>query len=215
MEKTFKERFLELTSEVRVGKNTKNTYANFNYRTKPAILEAVKPIALKYGIIITTSSELIMVGEKYFVESTAYAYDTKSVELLTAKAQAELQPKAGTKMSEPQLTGSSDSYAGKYALGNLLGIDDNEDPDSLDNSQKTKVDNVTHATKTTPDENKQTEIALRNEILPLQVADLTIDKLNELTKKAYDLNDDVSINMIMMKSKQTTFKLNATTKLWE
>lgn len=209
--KSFKERFLDLTTELQVGKNSKNTFANFNYRTKPAILEAVKPIARKYGIIITTSSEAIYVGEKHFIESTALATDLYSNESISAKAQAELQPKAGTKMSEPQLTGSSDSYAGKYALGNLLGIDDNEDPDSLtisvgENEKK----------KTTPNEEVQTEQKLRQDIVLIKPDELSVEKANELQQRVFDLKDEqFAGKMLTTKCKVAGRVFNETTNKWE
>ena len=35
-----------------------------------------------------------------------------------------------------QVTGSASSYARKYALGGLLAIDDNKDPDTMDNREE-------------------------------------------------------------------------------
>ena len=40
-------------------------------------------------------------------------------------------------MDEAQITGSTSSYARKYALNGLLMIDDNKDADGQDNSQNT------------------------------------------------------------------------------
>ena len=138
---TFNERFLAVQLGLQVGKGVHNSYGGFNYRTKPQILEALKPLQEQYNIVIYTTSELVEVAGRVFVKSTAIAHDVEDDTLRKeAHAFAELQAKSGTKMSEPQLTGSSDSYAGKYALGNLFNIDDNTDPDE---EQAERVTNVT------------------------------------------------------------------------
>lgn len=256
--KSFKLRFLELQNELKVSKDTFNTHGKFNYRTKPQILEVIKPIALKYGIIVTTTSNLIEVGTKVvnndlstyehqeynpdhtdirdrktlvntedkssenivvsrvFVNSKARATDVYSDEFIEAQAQAELQDKKGSMMNEPQLTGSSDSYAGKYALGNLFGIDDNNDPDSVDNTPKEKV-TVKQPTQNnlTQNDNVLDVQALRRTIMTLKPEEINLGKVQELNKEIIkNKNDETALKMLVAKTKDTNIKYNENTKEW-
>ena len=42
-------------------------------------------------------------------------------------------------MDDSQVTGSASSYARKYALNGLFCIDDNKDPDSMNNTKNTAI----------------------------------------------------------------------------
>ena len=202
---TFNQRFLAVQLGLQVGKGVHNSFGGFNYRTKPKILEALKTLQEKYNIVIYTTSELVEVAGRVFVKSTAVAHDVEDDTLRKeAHAFAELQAKSGTKMSEPQLTGSSDSYAGKYALGNLLNIDDNTDPDE---EQVERVTNVT--TKEVEGLNKTTEnkavkdvMLFRKKIIELPNGTLTAAKVNEMLEELEKdfANDSVSLKMINTKA---------------
>lgn len=214
---SFKERFLELKTKLVVGKGVENTYGGFNYRTKPQILEALKPLEKKYQIIISTTSELKEVGGRLFIMSAAIAKDVLSEESFLATAYAELQPKGGTKMSEPQLTGSSDSFAGKYALGNLLGIDDNQDPDSdelADHPQAQEV--IAHRQEQKKQEvsqgNPQAKSLNNLKTTIFTLPSLTVEKANELYTQVKGLNDEPTINMLKLKAKQFGLDFNVETE---
>ena len=216
---TFNQRFLDLQLELTVGKGVVNTFGGFNYRTKPQILEALKPLQLKYNIVIYTTSELVEIAGRVFVKSTAIAHDVEDDTLRKeAHAFAELQAKSGTKMSEPQLTGSSDSYAGKYALGNLFNIDDNTDPDA---EQAERVTNVTTKeveglSKTTENKAVKDVMLFRKKIIELPNGTLTAAKVNELLEELEKdfANDPVSLKMINTKATTKGFKFDETTKRW-
>ena len=82
-------------------------------------------------------------------------------------------------MSEPQLTGSSDSYAGKYALGNLFGIDDNADPDTQDNSQPS----VAHSGRVEPP--TQPQVVIGQPTPPVQTPDTNKQSFALLKEKVF------------------------------
>lgn len=127
----FYQRLLELKLELKVNKTIRNDYGGFYYRSKEKILEELKPLEKKHGIYIKVTEELVERAGKVFVQATAVAIDIQDPTLREeATAFAELQKVGSTKMNESQLTGSASSYAGKYALGDLLSLDDNKDPDS-------------------------------------------------------------------------------------
>lgn len=131
MERNKYARFIELKNEISVGKSVKNTYGGFYYRTVEQIFEALKPLELKYNILVEVDSELKVYNEKLFHEATATARDIESGEIITKKTSyAEFQPKdAKVNMNESQLSGSVESYAVKRALQMLVGLDDGLDAD--------------------------------------------------------------------------------------
>lgn len=124
------EKLLYIQNELKAPKNQFNKFGNYKYRNAEDILEAVKPICLKYKAVINVRDAIIQVGDRYYVEATAYITDVeKPAEYIENKASArEEESKKG--MDSSQVTGATSSYARKYALNGLLCIDDTKDTDS-------------------------------------------------------------------------------------
>ena len=120
---------------LKVPKNQKNAFGNYNYRSCEDIVESVKPLLGEY--VLTLSDEMVMLGERFYVKATATITSdgTNKVEN-SAYAREELVKKG---MSESQITGSASSYARKYALNGLFGIDDVKDADTQDNTINNKT----------------------------------------------------------------------------
>lgn len=141
MERNKYVRFIELKNEISVGKGVRNNYGGFYYRTVEQIFEALKPLELKYNILVEIDSELRVYNEKLFHEATATARDVESGEIITKKTSyAEFQPKdTKVNMNESQLSGSVESYAIKRALQMLVGLDDGLDADDEKQSPTFKL----------------------------------------------------------------------------
>lgn len=114
----------KIQQTIKVPKSIHNEYADFNYRNVELILEAVKPL-LGDGVVVLTD-KLIELGGRVYVEGTAKLILGDESIIATGYAREELERK---KMSDGQLTGSASTYARKYALSGLLGLDDSKDPD--------------------------------------------------------------------------------------
>lgn len=147
-------RFVELKNDIKVNKNIKNLFGGFMFRNKEQIQEELKPLELKYSLLVNTTDEIITIEGRLFDKSTAYVIDCETGEIvphLSSVAYAEYQKLSATKMNESQLSGSASSYAGKFALQNLLGLDDNRDPDNDSDqhvkSGKDRAENVKDETK--------------------------------------------------------------------
>ena len=132
-----------LQLNVKTPKGKKNNFGNYKYRTAEDILAAVK-IELKdekypANCIILTNVRMFELANKLFVQVIASLQIGK--EVITAEGIAEHAiSKKG--MDEAQLTGATITYARKYALQNLFGIDESEDDlDSQDN-EKNKEDKL-------------------------------------------------------------------------
>ena len=100
----------------------------YSYRSCEYILEALKPHL--DGCTVTLSDEMVMVGDRIYVKSTATFADESHAIDVTAFAR---EPESRKGMDDAQLTGATSSYARKYALNGLFGIDDVKDADTMDN----------------------------------------------------------------------------------
>ena len=112
--------------ELKAPKGQFNKFGNYKYRSCEDIVESVKPILKKYGIMLNISDELVLIGDRYYVKAVAGLTDGTDVIQSVAFAR---EPQDLKGMSESQITGTASSYARKYALNGLLAIDDTKDPD--------------------------------------------------------------------------------------
>lgn len=125
-----------IQSRLKAPKGQYNEFGNYKYRSCEDILEAVKPLIAEIDIFLTITDEVVLIGERYFVKATAKitSKDGSSVE---TTAYAEL-PASKKGMDLPKITGSSSSYARKYALNGLFCIDDTKDADANEPPSITK-----------------------------------------------------------------------------
>ena len=122
------EKLLSIQTALKAPKNQYNAFGKYNYRNCEDILEAAKPICKEVNALVWLTDNIVMVGERYYVEATATFVDIESGEKLLAVAYArEEESKKG--MDGSQVTGASSSYARKYALNGLFDIDDTKDSD--------------------------------------------------------------------------------------
>lgn len=119
---------MNIQAELKAPKSQFNDYSNYNYRSCEDILNALKPLLSKYKAAVTISDEVVMIGNRYYVKATAKLIDVEEVDSIESIAYArEDESKKGMELS--QLTGSTSSYARKYALNGLFAIDDTKDSD--------------------------------------------------------------------------------------
>ena len=122
---------------LKAPKNQRNKFGGYNYRSAEDILEAVKPLAIKVGALITIHDELVMVGDRYYVKAFVEFRDTdhpESQPIVTSALAREEEQKKG--MDGSQVTGASSSYARKYALNGMFCIDDTRDSDATNDHGK-------------------------------------------------------------------------------
>lgn len=128
-EGNFKARLNKLQEELKAPKNLTNTFGKYNYRNAEGILEAVKPLLVKYELLLNISDDVAVFGERYYMKAIATVSDTKSDEsiIVTAFAREALDKKG---MDDSQISGAASSYARKYALNGLFLLDDTKDADT-------------------------------------------------------------------------------------
>jgi len=132
------EKLVKLQKELKAPKNQVNKFGGYKYRNCEDILEAVKPLLDKHGLVLNITDSLGELCGMPYTEATASIFDPKKPDVVvTSKAQAGIDPNQKG-MSLGQCFGASSSYARKYALNGLLLIDDNKDPDVTNNRSTTK-----------------------------------------------------------------------------
>jgi hypothetical protein len=143
------EKLSVIQAEFKANKSRYNSFGKYNFRSAEDILEALKPFNSKYKVYFTVSEEMIATDPLPIMKSTAAIHDADggmSVEC-SAIVGVDLQQKG---MQVPQQFGSASSYAKKYALGNLLLIDDTQDSDATNTHGRGEKTKVTLTAKTDP-----------------------------------------------------------------
>lgn len=117
--------------ELKTPKGQVNAFGKYKYRSLEDITTALKPLLVKYeatmyfddiweGSVLTTTLHYFHADTHIEVHASAVCDSHKG-------------------MSTEQSCGSCMSYTHKYALGNLLLIDDSQDPDSMENGGHTDI----------------------------------------------------------------------------
>lgn len=108
-----------------------NNFGGYRYRSAENILAAVKPLLAKHGLTINLTDTILQIGDRYYLKAKAEISNGMVATFSEAYAR---EPLAKKGMDESQVTGSASSYARKYALCGLFGIDDSSaDPDNPEN----------------------------------------------------------------------------------
>lgn len=131
------EKLMHMQQELKSPKNQYNKFGGYSYRNTEDVLEGLKPLLSKYKAIINISDEVVMVGDRYYVKSIAKIVDIESDELAEVSSIGYArEDEKRTSFDLPQITGSSSSYARKYALNGLFAIDDTKDSDYTNKGNK-------------------------------------------------------------------------------
>ena len=132
------EKLTEVQNELKAPKSKYNSFGKYNYRSCEDILEAVKPILKAKRLAMTVKDDVFNIGDRFYIMATVTVFDCESEEKVTTTAYArEDADKKG--MDGSQITGSSSSYARKYALNGMFAIDDTKDADSWNTNDKDRT----------------------------------------------------------------------------
>ncbi|MGN0666455.1 MAG: ERF family protein [Huintestinicola sp.] len=133
---SFKSRVAKVQKSLKAPKNQYNSFGKYKYRSCEDILEAAKPLCCDNNILLTVSDEIVFMGNRFYIKSTAVLHDIESDNVIENSAYArEADDKKG--MDDSQITGTASSYARKYALNGLFCIDDTKDADTDEYKQET------------------------------------------------------------------------------
>jgi hypothetical protein len=121
------EKLVAIQSELKAPKGQTNKFGGYKYRSCEDILEALKPHLKEQGLFLSITDELVAQGNRYYIKASAIITDGVDRWSVDGWAREE-EVKKG--MDSSQITGASSSYARKYALNGLFGIDDTKDSDA-------------------------------------------------------------------------------------
>lgn len=120
---------LRIQSELKAPKNQYNKFGGYKYRSAEDILEAVKPLHRKFKCTQIITSDVVEVnGSNYVKVKVGLVQDEDESNVEVKGFAKEADRKKG--MDPAQITGSTFSYALKYALNGLYAIDDTKDVDT-------------------------------------------------------------------------------------
>lgn len=159
------EKLSRIQVEFKANKSKFNSFGKYNFRSAEDILEALKPFNEKYGVYFTVKEILGNIDGLPIITSYATIHDVDGVQEIgsTAIVGVDLAQKG---MQIPQAFGSASSYGKKYALGNLLLIDDTADADATNTHGKDEVKkptNTTPANKPTISDLSKVKVALQKD----------------------------------------------------
>jgi len=125
--KELNQKLAVVQTELKAKKSSYNSFGKYYFRKSEDILEAIKPFLVKHGVTVTINEEMISTDPVPTMQSTATISDGTNAIHATALVGVDLNQKG---MQTAQQFGAASTYGKKYALGNLLLIDDTEDADS-------------------------------------------------------------------------------------
>ena len=125
--KELNQKLAVIQTKLKAKKSSYNSFGKYYFRKSEDILEAIKPFLTEHGVTVTINEELIMTDPVPTMKSTATISDGENAIHATALVGVDLNQKG---MQTSQQFGAASTYGKKYALGNLLLIDDTEDADS-------------------------------------------------------------------------------------
>jgi len=134
---TLAQKLSRIQVEFKAKKGSYNKFGNYYYRSAESILEALKPFNEKYRVYFTINETLINANPP-IMASVATIWDAESSASIDCQSVVgvDLEQKG---MATAQRYGSSSSYGKKYALGNLLLIDDTSDADATNRHEKEPI----------------------------------------------------------------------------
>lgn len=126
---TINDKLSAIQAKIKAPKNLYNKFGEYYYRNAESILEAVKPFLESLNLFLVINDSIVMVGDRYYVRATATLADCETGESIEVSAYAR-EALEKPKMDASQITGSTSSYARKYALNGLFLLDDTKDADT-------------------------------------------------------------------------------------
>ena len=130
------QRLAEVQYEIRVPKDRSNDFGKYKFRNAEDIQAAARQPLHDAGAVIVLRDHIVHIeGVKHMKSIAHFINIDNPSESIAVPGLAEMADSKGG-MSKEQVTGSSSSYARKYALSALLAIGSDEDDDSINKAGK-------------------------------------------------------------------------------
>ena len=139
------EKLESLQQGFKAPKSEYNSHGGFKYRTLEKMLETLKPLLKEHRVALLLSDKAVDVSGRPHIEVTAKIVNledvAQTIEITSTAQEAEIQKG----MQAAQISGSTSSYARKYALSGLLLVDDTDEVDRKEGDQTDWQGEIDHA----------------------------------------------------------------------
>lgn len=133
------EKLFAIQQKAVAPKDIDNNFGGFKYRNVEGILKNIKPVLQEMGVYCRLSDEAVELNGAVYIKATAALINAEDGEQIEATAYArEMESKKG--MDASQCTGSASTYARKYALQGLLGLDDSKAAPAIETDSQAPAD---------------------------------------------------------------------------
>ena len=126
-----------MQGKLKAPKTQTNAFGKYLYRSMEDVLEALKPLLKEHNAAVTCNDEIVIIGDRFYVMATATLF-CGGEQISTVAYAREALTKKGS--DEAQITGSTSSYARKYAMNGLFAIDDTKDSDTTNKGKEESPD---------------------------------------------------------------------------
>ena len=196
---TLQQRLINAQVELKAPKGQFNSFGKYKYRSAEDILEAVKPVNQKHGLLLTLSDDIEIIGDRVYISATASVTDGENEIKVKAYAREPLNKKG---MDDSQITGTASSYARKYALNGLYLIDDTKDADTDEHHNQTNKDNFkhnqdkAHLTDPTRAEYLTKVVEMKAEIVEASKGKTTGGQINQALLRKFNLSKVADLDTV-------------------
>lgn len=124
-----------IQQEYKAPKSEFNSHGGFKYRTLEKMLEQLKPILRKHRTLVKFNDILVECADTPHIEAEIILIDLDDVTSFTSAKSSAQEAAVQKGMQAAQISGSTSSYARKYALCALLLVDDTDELDKKEGDQ--------------------------------------------------------------------------------
>lgn len=182
-----------MQERIKVNKSSRNTFADFNYRTIQDIFSELKPLLKELNLVITFGAGKLE-GDKYTLTLDLIDFKSENMHDYTATGEIYID-RNKKKMDLSQMVLSAKTFLKKSLLEDLLLINEDDDPDSHDNTkskQPNKPNYNGHTTPSNPKPNttsgkKVTNAQLKRYFAIAKNKGADVKYMDELILKAFNL----------------------------
>lgn len=131
-------KLFQMQQEFKAAKTGYNKFGGFNYRNFEQMMDVLKPILAKHQCIILVDHTPQDTSNGVYINTKVTLLDIEdSSEISSTSTVWDGDKRERKELCNAQISGGSMSYGAKYALGFLLGVAAEKDPDSYEPTNTT------------------------------------------------------------------------------
>ena len=131
-------KLFQMQQEFKAAKTGYNKFGGFNYRNFEQMMDVLKPILAKHKCIILVDHTPQDTSNGVYINTKVTLLDIEdSSEISSMSTVRDGDNRDRKELCNAQISGAALSYNAKYALGFLLGVAAEKDPDSYEPTNKT------------------------------------------------------------------------------